>query len=143
MGSLESWSQIMGTSSTTTLSRTFAHSQESKTTICPLPILKPTDKLRSRTLLKIIKTQLDEAKGIWPEELPSVLWKYRTTVRTPAREIPFRLAYKSKAVTPVEVGLTSYRVDNYDERRNSEAMHLQLDLVNDVKTIMHRVKSQL
>ena len=37
----------------------------------------------NRTLLKIIKTRLDEAKGAWPEELPSVLWAYRTTVRTP------------------------------------------------------------
>ena len=27
----------------------------------------------SRTLLKIIKTQLEGAKGIWPNELPSVL----------------------------------------------------------------------
>ena len=73
--------------------------------------------------------------------MPSVLWEYKTTVRTPTRETPFRLAYKSKAVTPIEVGLTSYRVDNYDERRNSEAMRLQLDLVKEVRTIMHRVKS--
>ena len=28
------------------------------------------------TLLKIIKTQLEGAKGIWPDELPSVLWAY-------------------------------------------------------------------
>ena len=32
-----------------------------------------------RTLLKIIKTRLVGAKGAWPEELPSVLWAYRTT----------------------------------------------------------------
>ena len=37
----------------------------------------------NRSLLKIIKTQLEGAKGIWPEELPSVLWAYRTAVRTP------------------------------------------------------------
>ena len=73
--------------------------------------------------------------------MPSVLWEYRTTVRTPTRETPFRLAYKSKAVTPVEVRLISYRVDNYDERRNNEAMCLQLDLVNEVRTIMHRIKT--
>ena len=36
----------------------------------------------NRTLLKIIKAQLDEAKGAWPEELPNVLWAYRTTTRT-------------------------------------------------------------
>ena len=33
----------------------------------------------NRTLLKIIKSRLMGAKGAWPEELPSVLWAYRTT----------------------------------------------------------------
>ena len=88
----------------------------------------------NQSLLKIIKTRLKGAKGIWPEELPSVLWVYRTTARTPTREMPFRLAYRSEAVVPVEVGLTSYRVDNYDERRNGKAMCLQLDLMDEVKT---------
>ncbi|XP_065620967.1 uncharacterized protein LOC136063892 [Quercus suber] len=46
---------------------------------------------------------------------------------------PFRLAYGSEAVIPAEVGLTSYRVDNYDERRNSKAMRLQLNLVDEVR----------
>ena len=41
------------------------------------------------SLLKIIKTRLEGAKGIWPDELPSVLWAYRTTARTPTREMPF------------------------------------------------------
>ena len=30
-------------------------------------------KVTNRTLLKIIKTRLEGAKGIWPDELPSVL----------------------------------------------------------------------
>ena len=34
----------------------------------------------NRSLLKIIKTQLEGAKGIWPEKLPSVLWAYRVTI---------------------------------------------------------------
>ena len=66
----------------------------------------------NRTLLKIIKTRLKGAKGIWPDELPSVLWAYRMTTRTPTRETPFRLTYRADAVIPAEVGLTSYRVQN-------------------------------
>ena len=73
------------------------------------------------------------AKGIWPDELPSVLWAYRTTARTTTGETPFRLAYASDAVILAEVGLTSYRVENYDEDKNEEAMHLQLDLVDEVR----------
>ena len=70
-------------------------------------------KVTNRTLLKIIKTQLEGAKGIWPDELPSVLWAYRTTARTPTGEMPFRLAYGVDVVIPAKVGLTSYRVENY------------------------------
>ena len=56
------------------------------------------------------------------------------TARTPARETPFRLAYGSEVVIPAEVELTSYRVDNHDEGRNDEAMRLQLDLLDEVRT---------
>ena len=85
------------------------------------------------TLLKIIKTRLEGAKGIWPDELPSVLWVYRTTARTPTGETPFRLAYGADVVIPAEVGLTSYRVENYTEDKNEKAMRLQLDLVDEVR----------
>ena len=78
----------------------------------------------NRSLLKIMKTQLEGAKGIWPEELPSILWAYRTTIRTPTRETAFRLTYRSEAVILAEVGLASYKVDNHDERKNDEAMRL-------------------
>ena len=84
----------------------------------------------NRTSLKIIKTRLEGAKGIWPDELPSVLWAYRTTARTPTGETPFRLTYGADAVIPTEVGLTSYRVQNYMKDKTEEAMRLQLDLVD-------------
>ena len=35
------------------------------------------------SLLKIIKSRLVGAKGAWPEELPGVLWAYKTTAQTP------------------------------------------------------------
>ena len=43
----------------------------------------------NQSLLKIIKTWLEKAKSIWPDELPSILWPYRTTARTPTGETPF------------------------------------------------------
>ena len=45
-------------------------------------------KVTNRTLLKIIKTKLDDAKGAWPEELSNVLWAYRKIARTPTGETP-------------------------------------------------------
>ena len=87
----------------------------------------------NRTLLKIIKTRLEGAKGIWPDELPSVLWAYRTTAWTPTGETPFRLTYGADAVIPAEIGLTSYRIQSYMEDKNEEAMRLQLDLMDEAQ----------
>ena len=89
----------------------------------------------NRSLLKIIKTRLEGVKGIWPEELLSVLWAYKTTARTPTGDTPFRLTYGNEAVILAEIGLTSYKVDNHNEARNDEAIRLQLDLIDEVKAI--------
>ena len=86
-------------------------------------------------MLKIIKTRLEGAKGIWPEELLSVLWAYRTMARTPTGDTPFRLTYGNEAVILAEIELTSYKVDNHNEARNDEAIRLQLDLIDEVKAI--------
>ena len=69
-------------------------------------------------MLKIIKTKLDDAKGAWLEELPNVLWAYRTTARTPTRETPFRLTYGTEAIIPIEVGVTSIRREVLREENN-------------------------
>ena len=63
----------------------------------------------NRTLLKIIMAKLDGAKGAWSEELPSILWTYKTVVRTPIGETPFKLTYGTEAVIPVKVGVASIR----------------------------------
>ena len=74
----------------------------------------------NRSLLKIIKTRLEEAKGVWPDELAGVLWAYKTTVRTPTGETPFKLAYGSEAVIPAEVYMASHRVGKYQAKENEE-----------------------
>ena len=89
-------------------------------------------------MLKIIKTRLEGANGIWPEELLSVLWAYRTTARTPTGETPFRLTYENEAIIPAEIGLTSYRVYNHDEGRNDEAIRLQLNLIDEVRATIEQ-----
>ncbi|XP_030932161.1 uncharacterized protein LOC115957947 [Quercus lobata] len=87
----------------------------------------------NRTLLKIIKTKLDEAKGAWPEELPIVLWAYRTTARTPTGETPFKLTYGTEAVIPVEVGVTSIRRETFTEGLNDDELRLNLDCLDEVR----------
>ncbi|XP_065623716.1 uncharacterized protein LOC136065020 [Quercus suber] len=87
----------------------------------------------NRSLLKIIKTRLEGAKGVWPDELPSVLWAYRTTVRTPTGETPFKLAYGTEAVIPAEVHVANHRVTTYQDEANEEQLRLNLDLIDEVR----------
>ena len=84
-------------------------------------------------MLKIIKTRLEAAKGIWPDELSGVLWAYRTTVGTPTGETPFKLAYESEAVIPAEVHMASHRVKGYEVEENEVQLHLNLDLIDEVR----------
>ena len=56
----------------------------------------------------------------------------------PTGETPFRLTYGSKAVIPAEVRPISYRVDNYNERKNDKAIRLQLNLVDEVRATVEQ-----
>jgi hypothetical protein len=69
-------------------------------------------------LLKLIKTRLEGAKEVWPEELPSILWAYKTTVRIPTGETPFRMTFGTEAVVPVEIGMTTFRTAIHDDQQN-------------------------
>ena len=84
--------------------------------------------MTNRTLLKIITTKLDDAKGAWPEELPNVLWAYKTTART-----PFRLTYGTEAVILVEVGVTSTKQAAFSKEGNDEKLRLNLDCLDEVR----------
>jgi transposase InsO family protein len=95
----------------------------------------------NRSLLKLIKTRFERAKGLWPEELPSILWAYRTTVRIPTGETPFQMTYGNEAVVPVEAGLTTLRTSTYDDQQNEEQLRLNLDLIDEVReTVEARMK---
>ena len=87
----------------------------------------------NRTLLKIIKAKLDDVKGAQPEELPNVLWAYRTTTRTPSGETLFKLTYGTEAVIPVEVGVTSIRRETFNEEGNDNELRLNLDYLDEVR----------
>uniref|UniRef100_A0A2N9FFZ0 Uncharacterized protein n=1 Tax=Fagus sylvatica TaxID=28930 RepID=A0A2N9FFZ0_FAGSY len=83
------------------------------------------------TCLHVLATCL--AKNMWVEELPSVLWAYRTTVRTPTKETPFKLTFGTKAVIPVEIGLTTLRTTFHKEEENEGQLRLSLDLLDETR----------
>uniref|UniRef100_A0A2N9FJJ2 Uncharacterized protein n=1 Tax=Fagus sylvatica TaxID=28930 RepID=A0A2N9FJJ2_FAGSY len=97
------------------------------------PLATITEKNVKNFVWKGIKTRLDGAKGMWVEELPSILWAYRTTVRTPTRETPFKLTFGTEAVIPVEIGLTTLRTTFHKEEENEGQLRLNLDLLDETR----------
>ena len=85
----------------------------------------------NRTILHSIKTRLEKAKGLWAAELLTLMWAYWTTPRATTGETPFLLTYGFEAVVPTEMGLPTYRVANYDDQGNEEALRAELDLVEE------------
>ena len=65
------------------------------------------------------------------DELPGVLWAYRTTSRLPTRATPFALAYGMEAIIPTEIGITTKTVVQ-DQRDNDEELIRQLDWANEL-----------
>ena len=74
-----------------------------------------------------LKKILDGAKGRWAEELPNVLWAYRTTPRRSTGETLFSLTYKAEAVILAEVNLCSAQVVEFDLAQNNKLMVKRLD----------------
>ena len=60
-----------------------------------------------------------------------VLWALRTTPKEAAGETPFSLVFGTEAVIPAEVGLPSYRVENYCEQENCVALLENLDFLEE------------
>ena len=85
----------------------------------------------NKTIKSNLKKKLEDKKGAWADELPFVLWAYRTTARNATGETPFSLAYGVEAVVPIETEIPTFRVDTFDEADNNEAMRLELDLIDE------------
>ncbi|GAU44271.1 hypothetical protein TSUD_133170 [Trifolium subterraneum] len=98
----------------------------------------------NRVILRGLRRRLGDAKKQWVEELPHVLWAYRTTPHSTTGETPFRLAYGTEAVIPVEIGEPSRRTEApLDEEMNDEAMREELDLVEEIRTAAARHETKV
>ena len=53
----------------------------------------------NKVIVSGLKKRLDDAKGKWVEELPHVLWTYRTTPHRSTGETHFSMTYGAEAVS--------------------------------------------
>ncbi|GKV03027.1 hypothetical protein SLEP1_g15392 [Rubroshorea leprosula] len=87
----------------------------------------------NKCILEGIKPRLEQHKAKWADELNNGLWAYRTTSRTATGETPYHLAFGTEAVIPIEIGVPSFRVTHFDERRNGQLLRENLDLLDDLR----------
>ena len=63
------------------------------------------------------------------EELPHVLWTYRTTPRRSTGETPFSMSYGAEAVIPIETGFPTLRTQTFNPNDNDRLLERSLDLL--------------
>ncbi|XP_020415572.1 uncharacterized protein LOC109948075 [Prunus persica] len=83
----------------------------------------------NKVILDYLKKRLECAEGKWVDELPGVLWAYRTTKRRSTGETPFSLAYGTEAIMPPHITVPSISLEVGSVDQNSEQMRLNLDLL--------------
>ena len=65
------------------------------------------------------------------DELPNVLWAFRTMLKTSNGENPFSLTYKSEAVIPAKIGMPTHRTMLYNPEDSEEQRRLHLNLLQE------------
>ena len=85
----------------------------------------------NKAIVSGLKKRLEGAKGGWIEELPNILWAYRTTPQRSIGKTPYSMTYGTKAVIPVEINMSSMRVSDFSPANNDELMKEQLDLLEE------------
>ncbi|GFY90918.1 hypothetical protein Acr_07g0011140 [Actinidia rufa] len=78
-----------------------------------------------------IKKRLEKAKEKWVDELPSVLWAYRITLRKAMNERPYFLAFGFKAIISLKVDLPTIRTEAYGANHNEEVLTRGLNLTEE------------
>ena len=83
----------------------------------------------NKVIVSGLKKKLDDAKGKWVEELPHVLWMYRTTPHRSIEETPFSMTYGAEAIIPLETGFPTLRTSSFTPSCNDGLLEKSLDLI--------------
>ena len=69
------------------------------------------------------------------DELPYVLWAYRTTPQRSTRETPFSMTYGSEVVIPLETGFSTLKIDQFNVEENNYLLSTNLELVDERREV--------
>ena len=85
----------------------------------------------NKVIVSRLRKRLNDAKGRWVEELPHVLWTYRTIPRRSTEETPFSMTYGAEAVIPLESGFPTLRTSLFTLNSNDSLLEKSLDLIEE------------
>ena len=88
-------------------------------------------KIVNKVIVNELKKRLNDTKGKWVEELPHVLWTYRTTPRRSTGETHFSMTYGAKTIIPLETGFPTLRTNAFTSDGNDELLKKSLDLIEE------------
>lgn len=77
--------------------------------------------------------RLESESETWIDELPSVVWAYRTTPKSSTGKTPFSLTFGCVAVIPSEVAAPTSRVHLFEHDGNDKILLLALDKVEEAR----------
>ena len=63
------------------------------------------------------------------EELPHVLWTYRTTHRRSTGETPFSMTYGAETVIALETGFPTLKTSSFNPNSDDNLLERGLDLI--------------
>ena len=89
----------------------------------------------NKVIVSGLKKRLDDAKGKLVDELPHVLWTYRTTPRRSIGETPFSMTYGEEEVIPLESRFPNLRIDQFSVEENNCLLSDNLDVVEERREV--------
>ncbi|GJY57794.1 reverse transcriptase domain-containing protein [Tanacetum coccineum] len=89
----------------------------------------------NREIVKGIERRLGKTHQGWVDELPQVMWAHRRTSKSSNGETPFNLVYGSEAVIPIEIGIETQRVQDFNPKQNEKRCREDLDILKERREV--------
>lgn len=85
--------------------------------------------ITNKAILQGLKKWLMKSNRNWVDEHPNVLWSLCTTPKASTGQTPFRMAYGTEVVLPMEISSRSLRIDKFDPKISEEGLRLNKNLL--------------
>jgi hypothetical protein len=89
----------------------------------------------NKTLIKLIKKNIEENPRRWHAVLSEALWAHRISRHGATKDTPFELVYGKEAVLPVEVNLGAYKLAKQNDLSAIVYHDLMIDNIDEITDV--------